>query len=437
MTPVEIFKPHYANAIATYIVSRLKEKNLFEKFNEKEIFHMCEIGAGNGTCMKSVLDYLKENYPQLYEYVLKKKLAIFERNMFSGSFLLFFFFYFFSLFFSFCPFFFLFSFSFLFYFASVFFFWFSSNSFSFLRNTRCTIIDVSSPFIQQQKSTLSSHNLKIEFKNISIFDWKTFNENNGFIIAMELLDNLPHDKLILTREQKLKETFVSIEKDGKMIEEHFPVTDPLIVEILNELCVYYEIPPFSWSSKSINYNLGQTQILWNFLFNPVKRKNGKKFSDFFSFYYQHLALSGPEARFIYLPTSSFLLIKNLKIYFPKHEIIFADFDFLSNSLGTNSPLIQKTIGNSTIEQESYLNTPLGDNDILFPTNFKNLFGLFFFNSLFFLFSDSSFFFSCYFLFFFLILVLFFFSSQSFLAHFLLLLFFVAPSFFPFFFFEIL
>jgi len=76
---------------------------------------------------------------------------------------------------------------------------------------------------------------------------------------------------------------------------------------------------------------------------------------------------------IYIPTDAFRLLKILRQFFSQHGIIFADFNALPGALpGINGPIVQKTVGNTTIENVSYLQAAIGSFDIFFPTNFANL-----------------------------------------------------------------
>ncbi|OBZ73669.1 NADH dehydrogenase [ubiquinone] complex I, assembly factor 7 [Grifola frondosa] len=61
-TPTELFKPWYARAIAQCLVSEY-----LLKYFPYEDFVLYEIGAGNGTLALDMLDYIKEEYPEVYD----------------------------------------------------------------------------------------------------------------------------------------------------------------------------------------------------------------------------------------------------------------------------------------------------------------------------------------------------------------------------------
>lgn len=68
MTPVEIFKPYYAESIARYIMSHIRLNKEFS-INEHNLLKITEIGGGNGTCAKGILDYVRDHHPDVYKYI--------------------------------------------------------------------------------------------------------------------------------------------------------------------------------------------------------------------------------------------------------------------------------------------------------------------------------------------------------------------------------
>ncbi|TFY73801.1 hypothetical protein EWM64_g10211, partial [Hericium alpestre] len=61
-TPTELFKPYYGQALAQCIVSEY----LLKYFPYEDLV-IYEIGAGNGTLALDILDYLRDEYPEVYE----------------------------------------------------------------------------------------------------------------------------------------------------------------------------------------------------------------------------------------------------------------------------------------------------------------------------------------------------------------------------------
>ncbi|KAG6865137.1 hypothetical protein C0991_004874 [Blastosporella zonata] len=61
-TPTELFKPHFGRAIAQCLVAEY-----LLKYFPYEDFIIYEIGAGNGTLALDILNFLRDDYPEVYE----------------------------------------------------------------------------------------------------------------------------------------------------------------------------------------------------------------------------------------------------------------------------------------------------------------------------------------------------------------------------------
>ncbi|KDN52109.1 DUF185-domain-containing protein [Tilletiaria anomala UBC 951] len=61
-TPTELFKPHYAEAVARYLISEYK-LNLFP-YDDLVIY---EVGAGSGTLAEGILNYIRDHEPEVYQ----------------------------------------------------------------------------------------------------------------------------------------------------------------------------------------------------------------------------------------------------------------------------------------------------------------------------------------------------------------------------------
>lgn len=62
-TPTELFQPYYGEGLARYIIANHKSKN------EGKDLVIYEAGAGNGTLMLNILDFLQKNEPEIYSTV--------------------------------------------------------------------------------------------------------------------------------------------------------------------------------------------------------------------------------------------------------------------------------------------------------------------------------------------------------------------------------
>ena len=125
-TPTELFRPYYGEAIARYLVTNYK-LSLFP-YNDLIIF---EMGAGNGTMMVNILDYIRRTDPDVYD---RTKYKVIE-------------------------------------------------------------ISAPLAALQRTQASSKGHTDKIEVINKSIFDWAVFVPDPCFLLALEVFDNFAHDMI--------------------------------------------------------------------------------------------------------------------------------------------------------------------------------------------------------------------------------------------------
>jgi hypothetical protein len=287
---------------------------------------VCEIGGGYGNCLRGILDHFKENHAALF-VVLK-----------------------------------------------------------------CYSIDVSPGFIKLQQNTLEEYREKVQFVNKSIFEITEKDlgvvENFSFIIGLEVLDNLPHDKLVMNPQSRLLQVEVQrevceIEGKEQYVEKHVPVADPLIVEFLEIIASVVGVQKDCFTKSTFTVEkehlatLKELHMLWNY-FSGSSRSDWPLYKRMLyllaQMKYRILPLFDSNSNVItYIPTGSFLLLKFIKRFFPHHYLILSDFNALQGSgIGVNAPLVQRIVGNSVTEKSTYLEAPLGQFDVFFPTNFTLL-----------------------------------------------------------------
>lgn len=387
MTPVEIFKPYYAQALAKYMIDVLKGRNQLDSFSANTPFVVTEVGGGNGSCAVGILDYLRDNYPGLYE------------------------------------------------------------------NTIYEIIDVSRPFHEMQKKVLAHHGQHAKLINQNIFEYKGASKAHGFFIGLEILDNLPHDKLVVDDQGIMREMWVQTRPDAvlvdpftklpynlpELVEAKKPIGETHIMAYLNLICNHYGLDPNFLTKPDPLDEFGERLIpppqsyilphlvLWHLLRFPklrsfhheddvsqqnanfdlesasgaskVKRNGaqpqalpiatgimdylGRKRdkASWFSMDHWRRELShlgaltgGVSTQNIYFaPTSAMMLLHTIANRFPNRDLILNDFDRMVGGMhGINGPLVQRTEGNETKSYSTYLAAPAGEVDIFYPTNFENL-----------------------------------------------------------------
>ncbi|RHY34676.1 hypothetical protein DYB32_000757 [Aphanomyces invadans] len=198
-----------------------------------------------------------------------------------------------------------------------------------------------------------------------------------YFVAMEVLDNLPHDKVTQEGGQ-WHETWVN---PKTLSEHHRPLTDPLIRQTLEHFPL--ELPLREQYKPAARYFSAQS----------MHSLNDR------SFRFLRKALRMPEKTLhsAFVPTGAMQLLNTLKTSFPKHHLIAADFDELpapsldaasathqlynhprsptstaSGSLhAANAPLVASKTAGVTFDHDTYL-VEGGIADVFFSTDFIKL-----------------------------------------------------------------
>ena len=129
-TPTELFRPHYGEAIARYMVTNYK----YIHFPDHDLL-IYELGAGNGTLMLNILDYIRDLEPDIYERTKFKIIEI-------------------------------------------------SSSLASLQTKQL-----------MRTASTRGHAEHVEIINKSIFSWDTLVPAHCFFLALEVFDNFAHDSI--------------------------------------------------------------------------------------------------------------------------------------------------------------------------------------------------------------------------------------------------
>jgi hypothetical protein len=167
-TPTELFSPYYGEAIARYLVEDYKYN--FYPYHDLNIY---EMGAGNGTMMLNILDYIRDMYPEVYE---RTRFNIIE----------------------------------------------ISNQLAML---------------QQQglghSAYARGHSDKVNIVNKSIFDWDQYVSSPCYFLALEVFDNFAHDALKYSLESgEPFQSRVVIDNKGEFFEYYSRELDPMAQQFL-------------------------------------------------------------------------------------------------------------------------------------------------------------------------------------------------------------
>jgi hypothetical protein len=167
-TPTELFRPHYGEAIARYLVTNYK-LTLYP-YHDLIIY---EMGAGNGTMMLNILDYIRDTDPEVYQRTKYKIIEI-------------------------------------------------SSSLANLQQKNL-----------RESINAGGHLGHAEIINRSIFDWDTYVHSPCFFLALEVFDNFAHDAIRYNLDtEQAQQGSVLIDSDGEFYEYYAPHLDPVAARFL-------------------------------------------------------------------------------------------------------------------------------------------------------------------------------------------------------------
>jgi len=343
LTPVEIFKPYYASAVAAYVLDRYFQED-FEKGFPLKVY---ELGGGQGTNAVGFLTYVRETAPEVFarmEFVgveISASLAAAQkRNVMERVFQS------------------------------------ASATYSNARTATSTAgnirADFRTDFGSEFRTDFGSH-FRTENARVSSlgkhsqtytvqtrdaverYGWGEVDETPCFVVALEVLDNLPHDKLAFdnARTKKWYQTMVipraaqpEVGSSLEYEEVSVPITDPLIERAARAILGSASTPP-----------------------QPPASGFGFLVAAFESF-----TKNRERSNRVFLPTGCLRLLETLHEARPNHRLVAADFDALPDvrMVGRNAPIVAtQEEGGKTKDLETYL-ARVGSADVFFPTDFENL-----------------------------------------------------------------
>ena len=167
-TPTELFRPYYGEAIARYLVTNYRLSNF--PLHDLIIY---ELGAGNGTLMLNILDYIRDFEPDVYARTKFKVIEI-------------------------------------------------SSALASLQTSQLT-----------RSASARGHTDHVEIINRSIFSWDVYIPAPCYFLALEVFDNFAHDSIRYDpfTEQPLQGT-VLIDNAGDFYEFYSKQIDPVASRFL-------------------------------------------------------------------------------------------------------------------------------------------------------------------------------------------------------------
>lgn len=369
-TPSELFRPWYGNAIAKYIIQEYE----ISKRKEKEELVIMEIGPGNGTLCHDITTFIenynffnrnKENFQSInYQYHLveiSKKLHKLQKTKFSLN----------------------------------------SRIFCHLNS----ILDWNPPNFNSIFSNFS--NLKVERGEIAKKNEMERQDDSKeekrvikpWIIAMEVLDNMPHDRIMYDRNGNLLQGWVNTNlmsrygqsfgrfhetyeySHGNFIKkENVAITDRNGNgnEIVTNRTVNQSHDPYLLEAirilDSINHDFPSTKCtLSDYIFKMIDSMKIRTSKEGNEMREEVNNLWDDPWKKEFIPTFSIILMKKLANLWPQSRLIISDFgmELPGRIAGWSSPRVQTRYKGDTISCSTYLLQP-GLFDIFFPTDFKLL-----------------------------------------------------------------
>ncbi|KAH9879191.1 hypothetical protein J1614_002629 [Plenodomus biglobosus] len=197
-TPTELFSPYYGEAIARYLVEDYKYN--FYPYHDLNIY---EMGAGNGTMMLNILDFIRDVYPEVYE---RTKFRIIE-------------------------------------------------------------ISSQLADLQQQglghSAYARGHSDKVEIVNRSIFDWNQYVSSPCYFLALEVFDNFAHDALKYDFETGAPyQSHVVVDPRGELFEYYSRTLDPVASQFLERRHAACKTYPHPLQGSRMMHNL-RSLVPWH------------------------------------------------------------------------------------------------------------------------------------------------------------------------------
>jgi hypothetical protein len=190
-TPTELFSPYYGEALARYLVEDYKYN--FYPYHDLNLY---EMGAGNGTMMLNILDFIRDVHPEVYERTRYKIIEI------------------------------------------------SSQ-----------LAD-----LQQQglghSAYARGHSDKVEIVNRSIFDWDQYVSSPCYFLALEVFDNFSHDALKYDYETGAPyQSQIVVDPRGELFEHYSRTIDPVAKQFIERRHASCESYPHPLQGSRVMQNL--------------------------------------------------------------------------------------------------------------------------------------------------------------------------------------
>lgn len=236
------------------------------------------------------------------------------------------------------------------------------------RHVEYHLVEASGLLHQRQKdiASRSAYKNKIICHHASILDdWNFVQEDPCVVLGMELLDNLPQDKLAFMPSGGESPTLVPLQ--GMVLTNNkarFSTSQPVFVEA-------YEPVQDQWIQNTLNilHQIGYEHPSLKYQLQSMMQPR----RSFFGFMSKFLPEMRDPLASEFIPTMIVKLLHVVKRCFPKHLLILSDFSYLPDTIPghTGSPVVQTHAYKNTVPCSTYL-LKRGLFDIFFPVSFPLL-----------------------------------------------------------------
>lgn len=195
-----------------------------------------------------------------------------------------------------------------------------------------TIIDFSKLLTEQQRSVLAEFKDKVKIFHTDVQNWQRVEKRKCFVVMLEILDNLPHDEVVMTK-KGLKH---------KYIDMNDKVSQSILANPTNKL---HQQTPFSC----------QNEFLYDITDNYVQ---------------QYLSIIKPvmyPGDSVFIPTVCMKVLHIFRDFFPNHHLMAVDFRRVTGAEpGKNAPYCVLPLD----QLSQFLEGNTTGIDVHYPTNFE-------------------------------------------------------------------
>ncbi|KAL1512408.1 hypothetical protein AB1Y20_005664 [Prymnesium parvum] len=227
-----------------------------------------------------------------------------------------------------------------------------------------TLVEASARLAEAQRARLLAFAPRVEVVHAGALEWcegRGGREGAWHVLALELLDNLPHDKLRVRR-GALEEARAEQDAGGAWRERFVPLRDETLAEASRVL----RVDSFD-GAEALEEAMVARPTLGGGRSVPLSARLRKLLRPILG--------RSREYVDVYVPTDAWRLLKGLAHAVPEHQLTIADFSWLPPQPGgaVASPVVQSQHGGVSRDHKGDIFAAAGGEcDVFFPTHFDSL-----------------------------------------------------------------